>query len=177
MGIVSYQAGAAPSITIGKVEGNLLLQGWDQQTIEIDYEDDDDERSAQVQPGETGLVLPHLEGSVTLRLPRQALVTVAQVEGQVRGERLGSLTLSGAAGDVVLHDIAGDVELGSVEGELVVAGAARVVVREAGGAKISGASLLESEHVSGDLEARGVATVPVARVAGDCEREGGAERG
>ncbi len=144
MSSMNYELGKAPHIHVLVARGDLSVRGHqDSRTVVNGV--------AQVEEIEGGLQLT-ATGSMSLRLPEAATLTVDQ-----------------ASGDMSLRGLLGDLQLGEVAGDLVIKNAGRVSLKKVAGdlvlVNLNGDAVID--EIYGDASLRRIIGVRIGTIYGD----------
>lgn len=173
----TFSAGQEPRVSLGRVEGDLKISGWDRREISIKW----DGGSGDLYQEGSLVRLAHCSGDAVLQVPYDAEVRVEEsVGGDVEAQRIGRIELRNVGGDVELENIGGDATLENISeavlitdmgGDLVVKQAPSVRTRQkvGGDATLEGVPLVEMETVGGDANLEDVGAVSIGVVGGDLE--------
>jgi hypothetical protein len=145
----TFPAGAAPRLVVTNISGDLEVEGWDEQSIEIEA----DGYARDVGPREEAFVIDGAD-DLSLRVPIGTALIIERCKGDVSVNEIAALTLEYVSGDVEIADIRGPVRLRKIKGDLELNDAE---------------SLTVEEGVDGDAEVRNVALIDIDAVGGDCE--------
>lgn len=139
-----YELGKAPHIIVAECAGDLVVRGWGDSAVLV--------KGTHESSEEEGWLQLRTHGSLQLRVPAGAILSVKEVHGDllIKGVE-GELDLPEVGGDLVLKNV-GEVSVGTVHGDLTV--------RQANGP-------LQLAEVMGDLALRNVGPVAVTTVHGD----------
>lgn len=169
-----FEAPQGTTVRIMRVDGDALIQGWDQDTVEIVVDGEADQCTVE-QEGETLSVVSHAALSVSL--PGDAMVDVEDVNGDlVLRELTGPVSVSMVHGETLVHSGRAAVSLRSVYGDLTVDGVhGSLSVSEAHSDvrlnKVNAPITLGAVH--GDVRARSVrSTLEMGVVDGDVRVRG-----
>jgi hypothetical protein len=185
----TFPAGTAQRIVIFDVDGDLIVRGWDQQTIQVTS----DESIELMQPEGDTLTIRGCSDTLELLVPVETTIGVKSVDGEVAIEDVRQVEVDAIGGDVTIKNISGTVELAEVDGDASLTSigddltlhdiAGDLLVRQAAlvrvGGKISGdaaflaVSNLEIERVDGDLKLEETQETSVGRVGGDLNAKNG----
>jgi hypothetical protein len=149
MELLIFETIPTAEVTLTNISGDLRLFGWEQNQVRIEASD---EKSVQGNQ-ENGRVTVRATGDCTVRVPRDARLTLQNIGGDARIKSVyGPLAVGQVGGDLTLRQtLAVNVE--NVDGDVSAK-------------KIGGALLIKSAH--SDVSARGVAGEVVAEnVGGD----------
>lgn len=156
--------GQPPHIHIDNVGGHLHIRGWDRDEIKATGDE------PQVSKADDGLVHVGSSGDLSLRVPFDAIVDIANVGGDARiTDVRGPLTLENVSGDLAVRDI-GPLMLQNVGADLRVKRVSGPVEVEAGVGgdatvrEVSGPVTLQA--VGGDLYVHNVSGACCAERAG-----------
>ncbi len=112
----SIQTGPTPTILLGRVDGDLNIQGWSQQQISVRIGDADD---LQISSADDAVEIV-CNDDCTLRVPEGATLGLHGVKGDTRIINLrGELAIERVDGDLQLRGI-GQAAVGQVNGDLSV---------------------------------------------------------
>ena len=109
----TFPAGTAQKIVIFDVDGDLIVHGWDQQTIQVTS----DENIEQMQPEGDVLTIRGCSDTLELLVPVETLIGVKSVDGEVAIENVRQVEVDAIGGDVSIKNISGSVELAEVDGD------------------------------------------------------------
>ena len=185
----TFPAGTAQKIVIFDVDGDLIVHGWDQQTIQVTS----DEGIEQMQPEGDTLTIRGCSDTLELLVPVETTIGVKSVDGEVAIDNVRQVEVDAIGGDVTIKNISGSVELAEIDGDASLTSiggdltlhdiAGDLLVRQAAlvrvGGKISGdaaflaVSNLEIERVDGDLKLEETRETSVGRVGGDLHAKNG----
>lgn len=130
------QTGAAPTIHLQNVEGNLTLSGWDRPELQARVRGDDDVLEIAQQGG---VISIECEDDLWLQLPVQSAITIGNVEGNAAISLiLNSITIDAIGGNAVVNSV-NAVTARQIEGNFtarLIAGDLRIDVIE-GNAQIA----------------------------------------
>jgi DUF4097 and DUF4098 domain-containing protein YvlB len=174
----TYQMTEKPLIRIIGCNDNLEISGWDEKTIEISADSDDQALQDAITRDSETLSIEGFDQHLRLRIPHQAGVEVEEQSGSVNISEVATVGLTEIAGDVDLHAITGDVNVRSVDGNLAINQAGHVVAREtiAGNASISHTESFRAEEISGDLRLNNCDNVAIDHINGNAVLSNVAER-
>ena len=170
----TFSAGKESKITIRDVSGDLSVQSWDQLSISVES---DGVVGDHYQEGDA-LMLGRCDSDLMLRVPLDAEIRAANVEGDVAISNVRRVELQRVEGDVHLENIGlgVDIELigeaiaiDRVSGDLSVQNASSLRTKEAieGDVAITNVALIEMESMEGDLVLKHTETVVIGSVGGD----------
>jgi hypothetical protein len=117
----TFPAGATQNLIVSDISGDLFIQGWDQQSIQVDSER---EISGLRQKGDA-LILNDCRVPIKLSVPFETQVTVRDISGRVALSEVrqvslndvrGGVEVNAINGDVRIHDVAQGVTLKAVRG-------------------------------------------------------------
>ncbi len=185
----TFPAGTAQKIVIFDVDGDLVVHGWDQQTIQVTS----DENIEQIQPEGDILTVRGCSDDVELLVPVETVISARSVDGQVTIENVRQAEVDAIGGDVSIKTISGNVEVAEVDGDASLTSiggelaltdiAGDLIVKQAPlvrvGGKIGGdaaflaVARLELEKVDGDLRLEETQETSVGRVGGDLNAKNG----
>ena len=171
---LQFEAPQGTTVRLVRVDGDALIQGWDQDTVEIVLDGEADQCSVE-QEGLTLSVVSHAALSVSL--PSEAIVNVDDVNGDlVLRELAGPVSVSTVHGEALVQASRAPVSLDNVYGDLTVDGILGLLsVTDAQGDvrlnKVNAAVTLGAVH--GDVRARAVkSTLEMGVVDGDVRVRG-----
>src|SRR5690349_11820518 len=128
------QAGDTPRLMIEKVEGNLVIRGWERPEVLINY---NDEEALTVNQNETQIAL-RCSDDCSIQAPHGAEVYVQRaegdsqifglhggiqlqtVEGNLQLREVGSVNLERVEGDLLAKDVHGDLRITHLEGNATI---------------------------------------------------------
>lgn len=158
-------------VTVENVSGQIEVQGWDRDQVEISGTLGDSVEELEISGSEQSLrVIVHNRQSrgrgpddtdLVLRIPAGASLTAVAVSADVEVEGLdgGEMNVSSVSGDVTVSASATRVDLASVSGDVDFRGRT---------------GRLQAENVSGDLVLEGAdGEIEVSTVSGDLRLEAG----
>lgn len=144
MSNMNYETGKAPHIHILTARGDVSVRAWQESRTAVSG-------NAEVEEVEGGLRMT-AKGSLSIRLPEAAALTIDQ-----------------ASGDMSLRGLQGDLQLGDFSGDLVIKNAGRVSLRKVSGdlvlVNLNGDATID--EVSGDASMRRVLGVRIGAIHGD----------
>ncbi len=150
--------GRVRRVEIGFAEGDLTVRGSDGPEVVVSghrgRRGEAYEQAAEEYDGV--LRFARVSGGTELIVPREAVVTLREVGGDLRAEDLAELSAGWVGGDAAVADIA-SVNLGRVEGDFRARSCGTLRVREVGG-DVRLDSMREAPElgrIGGDLEAHG----------------------
>ena len=103
MSIQTYTIGQEPRVRLRKCHGDLLIETWDERSIEVEMRD----TSAIRQDGDT-LEIDYADRDLRLRVPGDTIVSIDQALGDVQ---VGGVRM------LEIREVGGDCELASIDGE------------------------------------------------------------
>ncbi|MBV9256757.1 MAG: hypothetical protein JO215_01930, partial [Ktedonobacteraceae bacterium] len=179
----TFPAGTAQRIVIFDVNGDLIVHGWDQQTLQVTTDGHID----QLQPEGDALTIRSCDSSLGLNVPAETVIGARNIDGGVVIENVrqveidviggdvsiktisGDVTVAKISGDAALTAISGDLELTDIDGDLTVrqVSSAHLRGRVSGDASLMEVERADIEGVDGDLVLIDTDEVEVKRVAGD----------
>jgi hypothetical protein len=164
MAIQTYPIGQVPRVRLGQCHGDLLIETWDERTIEVEIRD----ISAIRQDGDT-LVIDYADRDLRLRVPGETFVSADQVHGDAQVGGVRSLEIRDVGGDCELASIDGEARVDRVGGDLEVRGVGVLSLRDIGGdGAIDSAQSVNLGNVGGDLVAKDIReALRYANVGGD----------
>jgi DUF4097 and DUF4098 domain-containing protein YvlB len=165
----SYQSGEKPAIKLINCHGDLAIEGWDELTVEITADSDDEELHEAITQHDENVQIEEFDANLRMQVPRGAWIEVEEQDGTVSIKEVAAVRLATITGDVQLRTITGDVEVEALGGNLLIKQAGHIARREsiAGDARISDTSRLELEEVGGNLQVSNVPIVVIDRIEGD----------
>ena len=178
------QSGEGPRLVIEKVEGNLVIRGWERPEVLINYGDEEsltlnqsegaislrcEEDCAIQTPHGTTLIVQRAEGDSQI-YGVHGDITIERVEGNLQLRELSSVTLEQAEGDFLAKQIHGNLRVQQVDGNANIADVqgsfqAEQIEGDAQIATVQGEVKLE--QVSGNLRLRDVGPTTLGQVEGD----------
>jgi hypothetical protein len=174
----TFSVGAASRVNITRVDGDLSVRTWKEQTISIET---DGTVTAIQQEGDT-LTILDCDSDIALIVPEDTGIKSANITGDVVVEGVRRVELENVAGDAVIKNISGDaglenmneaVDLTNLGGDLSVTNTPILRVRHsvAGDAVLKNVAIIEIETVGSDLAVERSETVMVSTVGGDLSAE------
>lgn len=155
MELLVFDTTPDPEVTLTNIAGDLRLFGWEQNQVRIEASD---EKSVQGQQ-DNGRVTVNATGDCTVRVPRQARLTLQNIGGDARIKSIdGPLAVNSVGGDLTLRqtlavnveNVGGDVSAKKIGGTLTIKSAGSDVSARG----VAGEVVAES--VGGDLYLRDV---------------------
>jgi hypothetical protein len=113
MGKAIYTLGNAPTVSIKRCAGDLVIEGRAGETVTVST----DTMPHSVQDREQ-LVIEECDDDLRLNVPREATVRVDHVDGDARADGLLALEIGGVSGDLELRDVGRSCAVRSVDGDL-----------------------------------------------------------
>ncbi len=170
----TFSAGKESKITIRDVQGDLIVQSWDQPSISVES---DGAVGDYHQEGDA-LLLSSCDSDLMLRVPADTEIRAANVAGDVAISNARRVELQRIGGDVRLENIGlgVDIELigeaiaiDRVAGDLSVHTASSLRAKEAieGDVSLTNVNLIEMESMDGDFVLKHTETVVIGSVGGD----------
>lgn len=116
----TFSVGNKPRVVVSRVKGNLTVHSWNERSIDIrvDGENDDDSTVQLYSEGDT-VFIQDCRGSIELYVPYEkkqfasrSLTTdirVTDLEGRVVMERVGNVDITNISGDIVLSHVEGNL--------------------------------------------------------------------
>src|SRR5581483_3918815 len=141
----TFPAGTAQRVLITSISGDLNVQGWDQQTIQVDAEGNIE----HMQPEGDTLMIHVSTGSLKLQVPIETVIVAQDVQGDTRIEGVRRAEISEVHGDVVIKNIRESTALTNVRGDTNL----NAISNE-----------ISLNNIGGDLK---VSNVPLVRVGGN----------
>lgn len=177
MSIQRFPAGERPRILIISGRGDLSVEGWDEDTIEL--ESDSQQGAPGVRDEGDALLLQSARGDITVRVPARSAVEVHEQSGDISIAGVQSVQIDGAGGDVEIGRIDGPVGLHAVGGSVTVSEAPVLRLqhdherrrRQTGDLDAHDVAQVEIEALRGDLHVSGATTVILGEISGDVQIE------
>lgn len=166
MELLIFDTPPDPEVTLTNIAGDLRLFGWEQNQVRVEASD---EKSVQGNQ-ENGRVTVRANSDCTVRVPRNARLTLQNVSGDARIKSIdGPLTVGQVGGDLTLRqtlavnveNVGGDVSAKKIGGPLTInSTGSDVSVRGVAGEVVA-------ENVGGDLYLREVSAGARGEASGD----------
>lgn len=166
MELLIFDTPPDPEVTLTNIAGDLRLFGWEQNQVRVEASD---EKSVQGNQ-ENGRVTVRANSDCTVRVPRNARLTLQNVGGDARIKSIdGPLTVGQVGGDLTLRqtlavnveNVGGDVSAKKIGGPLTInSTGSDVSVRGVAGEVVA-------ENVGGDLYLREVSAGARGEASGD----------
>lgn len=176
----TFPTGNEPRVTIAQVYGDLVVRGWDNQSIQVEVDPRNTGRAIDLhQEGDT-LVIIDCDSDIELMVPFTTDIRVTNLGGDVSISEVRRVQLEDINGDVELEDIGVNAQ-SDAEAVALINLAADVSVKNApalrsrGGigadATLEDVAIIEIEAVGADLTLANAETVVIGTVGGDLDVE------
>ena len=178
------QTGKNPTLIIDRVEGNLVVRGWERPELLINYDDEEnltlnqtgetislrcDEDCTIQAPHGTTLQVRHVEGDGQVHSV-QGEIQFGQVDGNLQLRNVGMISLEQVDGDFLAKQVQGDLRAHRIDGNANIGDVQGHCLIE----NIDGDAQLQAvqgdvklEQVSGSLRLREIGAATIGQVDGD----------
>jgi len=145
-----YQLGHAPTVTMDRCDGDLIIVGHDNPVVVLAA---DELPHLSPDQGLATLRIEECDDDLRLTLPFGATVIADHIDGDLRVAGIARCTLARVGGDLTMEDAPGPYAVGDVDGDVRVRGVANLSLGAIDGdARLEGVTdRFTLGHVTGDL--------------------------
>src|ERR1019366_5337262 len=143
----TFPAGMAQKIVIFDVRGDLIIHGWEQQTLQVTT----DGRLDQLQPEGDVLTIRSCDNTLELNVPFETDIDAKSVRGGAVIENVHQIEIGIISGDVSIKTISGSLKVAKIGSDAAITGVVHTYI----------------DRVDGDLVLIETDEVIVKRVGGD----------